>query len=556
LTGYPLDEEQFDYDPAGNWEKTTFRADSDGYVLVGTITIADPGLLLFGHLIGMPPVLVGDTIKVEGVPFTVTSVMGHSPQDPSTQDAFLEVGVAESTSGVNPGDEVTASGEMVVTQQRTHNPANEIVAIDASSALVSHDAAGNMTKFPKVGSWSTAQTATWDAWNRLVKIEEGSTIIGQYAYDGFTRRVTKTSNEGSGNVVRHFFYSDQWQVLEERLGTSQLEDRTFVWGLRYIDDLILRDRGTERLYATHDQWHVISTVGTDGNATERYAYKAFGATQVLAPNFTTRSSSISRWETTYGAYRWDRESELYAVRFRYLHPGLGRWLSRDPIGERDSANLYQYAQNAPTTAVDFEGLESKRAAAKKEDGKKPCCPVSIYVNLTSFREPIYLTPVKKGNYTINNKTGRVFSGTMMVYCKDGTKEGPWPVQDGGYKFSTSGVRDGDDATTPEGNWSASTTKSGGTQGFLIQVPGRTQIKIHESCANGLPKAGTHGCVGVSSEWGSFSEIMAEGKKCCKKSTIPIYIRYNVSPKDRPKGSLGKGRSDPSNPPPLPPEWKN
>jgi len=37
-------------------------------------------------------------------------------------------------------------------QDRTHNDANEVTEIDASSTHVAHDAAGNMTKVPVPGS--------------------------------------------------------------------------------------------------------------------------------------------------------------------------------------------------------------------------------------------------------------------------------------------------------------------------------------------------------------------------------------------------------------------
>ena len=57
-----------------------------------------------------------------------------------------------------------------------------------------------------------------------------------------------------------------------------------MWGLRYIDDLILRDRdpnadGTldERLYAFQDpNWNVIALTDVSGDVQERYAYDAYG----------------------------------------------------------------------------------------------------------------------------------------------------------------------------------------------------------------------------------------------------------------------------------------
>jgi len=48
--------------------------------------------------------------------------------------------------------------------------------------------------------------------------------------------------------------------------------------------------------------------------------------------------------------------ELYSAAYRHLRPGLGRWTSRDPAGDVDGPNLYRYAMNRPTVAVDPTGL--------------------------------------------------------------------------------------------------------------------------------------------------------------------------------------------------------
>lgn len=44
--------------------------------------------------------------------------------------------------------------------------------------------------------------------------------------------------------------------------------------------------------------------------------------------------------------------------FRAYSPPLGRWLSRDPIGETAGANLYVYVQNNPIGSVDPHGLDA------------------------------------------------------------------------------------------------------------------------------------------------------------------------------------------------------
>jgi len=252
------------------------------------------------------------------------------------------------------------SGVTDLDQTRTHNTANETTEIDGSSTTVAHDLAGNMVKVPQVADWEATNELTWDAWNRLVEVVDGETTVAQYRYDGKTRRVSKEVD-----AVRHYYYSDQWQVVEERVDSETAAERQFVWGQRYLDDLVLRDRDVdhdgsldERLYVLSDYFNPTAIADEDGVVVERYGYNAFGLSRVMDADFEPRSTSDYDWETRYGAYRWDGETGFYQVRYRYLHPTLGRWLSKDPAGESAGTNLFAYVFNSAIDLVDLFGLYS------------------------------------------------------------------------------------------------------------------------------------------------------------------------------------------------------
>jgi hypothetical protein len=105
-----------------------------------------------------------------------------------------------------------------------------------------------------IPNFTLSTTAIDDVWNRLIGVTDTSTsITHDYDIRGFP--ITETN----GGVVRHHYFTPGWQCVEERIGTSTNAERQFVCGLRYIDDLILRDRSTpnngtmnERRYAMQD----------------------------------------------------------------------------------------------------------------------------------------------------------------------------------------------------------------------------------------------------------------------------------------------------------------
>ena len=150
-------------------------------------------------------------------------------------------------------------------------------------------------------------------------------------------------------------------MLEEYVGSTV--NRRYVWGLRYIDDLVLRDRsngGTlnERCYALQDaNWNVVaiycSTAGTPG-IVERYAYTAYGVCDFLNASFGSLTASAYDWTVLYTGRALDDESGMYYYRMRYYHPELGVFLGTDPV--RSDENRFRYCYSRPVNMVDTYGL--------------------------------------------------------------------------------------------------------------------------------------------------------------------------------------------------------
>jgi RHS repeat-associated protein len=58
---------------------------------------------------------------------------------------------------------------------------------------------------------------------------------------------------------------------------------------------------------------------------------------------------------SYTGREWDKETGLYYYRARYYDPGVGRFISKDPIGFKGGINLYNYVGGNPVNFIDSSG---------------------------------------------------------------------------------------------------------------------------------------------------------------------------------------------------------
>jgi RHS repeat-associated protein len=269
-----------------------------------------------------------------------------------------------------------ADPDQTLDQQRLANRVNEITQIartvGADWATPEYDRNGNMTVIPQPKEMTQTFQGTWDAWNRLVKLTEpngsgGWQTLAEYQYDGQTWRiVAKSYASGVLDETRHFYFTNRWQDIEERLGTtpsSAPANRQFVWGQRYIDDLVLRDRDAvgnglldERLYALQDaNWNVVAIGDDAGVLGERFVYGPYGVAASFEANWTA-TITIYKWNTLFASYSFDVTSGLFNVRNRLLHAPLGCWINRDPMLYSDhSGSLYVYCGSSPLNRSDAFG---------------------------------------------------------------------------------------------------------------------------------------------------------------------------------------------------------
>lgn len=109
------------------------------------------------------------------------------------------------------------SGTTDLNQSREVNPVNELTNITETTGpswiTPAYDLNGNMTTVPQPADPTSSFTATYDPWNRLVKLVNTSTsdTVSEYASDVLLRRTTQKSYvSGTLDETRHIYYTCQW----------------------------------------------------------------------------------------------------------------------------------------------------------------------------------------------------------------------------------------------------------------------------------------------------------------------------------------------------------
>jgi RHS repeat-associated protein len=349
----------------------------------------------------------------------------------------------------------------------TTNSVNQYTAITKQPALSgvegttvnpSYDANGNTLALQRLGGGG-GMTLRYDEENRLVEASN-STSDSVYTYDGLGRRVeAKVSSWnltlGTWNLVSDTHYVYDGRRVVEELDANYTTLRSYTRGLDLSGSLegaggiggllaLSLPNGlafTAANYFYDGNGNVIDLVGDDGSEQAHYQYSPFGerlsATGALADINPYQFSSKERNLTT----------GFYYYGLRYYNPGPGRWLGRDPLGEKGGINLYCFVGNGPYTNYDSFGLEEctqdncHRIAVKHEIGayfgfgisgsiegygeKCNCCPCgaqSVEVGVSFEAQVGTGIGGEFGPIKLELKGPQLGGGYSLAYVKDCDKD--------------------------------------------------------------------------------------------------------------------------------------
>ncbi len=237
-----------------------------------------------------------------------------------------------------------------LTTPATSNNYHYSYAINSLSPVKpSYDANGNMLS-------DGLNTYAYNAENQLVQINN-STTTSAFTYDANGRlvEIVDTNNSTGVTKTRQFIYCGN-AMCEARDENNTLVTQYFSFGQISYTGSGSSLTGTN-YYLTRDELNSVREV-TDGNGNliTQYNYTSYGNVTANVGSSGQAPSVVSDFQ--YAGYYYHGSSGLNITLNRAYSSFLGRWLTRDPIGEAGGINLYGYVGGDPVRWTDPSGLDA------------------------------------------------------------------------------------------------------------------------------------------------------------------------------------------------------
>ena len=187
--------------------------------------------------------------------------------------------------------------------------------IDGVTRQFSYNALNELT----ASSTGPAANATheWDAANRITAIVQGANR-SEFSYDGLSRRVHIVEKQnGVVTSAKRFVWCGTGMCEEWDATGANVTRRFYPQGVQ--------DAGVPFFYAHDHLGSIQALTDAAGNVRAGYSYDPYGR----------RVKSNGDKEANFGftGHYHHEPSDLDLAPYRYYDAGMGRWLSRDPLGE-------------------------------------------------------------------------------------------------------------------------------------------------------------------------------------------------------------------------------
>jgi len=195
----------------------------------------------------------------------------------------------------------------------------------------------------------------YDARNRLLSVTSVQPLVPSVIPNPTPIRAELTYDARNRCVLRKYYtlgsqgqwvldeadsraltYDSAWNLLAERALDGQ-QVGAYLHGQR-TDEILVANLKTQngKLQAHYPLADGLGSTtalsNKNGKVTERYRYSAYGQPTFLTANDQPIASGSTGYRFLFTGREWLASAQLNDHRYRYYSPGLGRWLTTDPIG--------------------------------------------------------------------------------------------------------------------------------------------------------------------------------------------------------------------------------
>jgi RHS repeat-associated protein len=190
-------------------------------------------------------------------------------------------------------------------------------------------------------------TVVSDALGRVVSVTRGAST-SQVSYDALGR----IAGVVDGGVDERWAYFGAAVVEERRNGAPHAQ----ITRLHDSGEVVCRHvAGTRQLTLTDLRGSLRGLISAAGQPRAWYDYAPYGAVTVLDGTGATVAAGAAPMAAVFAGMRHLPSTGLLLAGRRVYEPELGIFLSPDPFGNADSANVYTFAAGDPIDRIDPDG---------------------------------------------------------------------------------------------------------------------------------------------------------------------------------------------------------
>ncbi|MCG8419478.1 MAG: hypothetical protein MJE77_16225 [Proteobacteria bacterium] len=240
----------------------------------------------------------------------------------------------------------------------------QIAGSDGADPELDYDENGNLIRLDHL------RAMRWNSVNQLASVDiiqrdGGNDDSEYYNYDATGARVRKVlERQANGNtVIEETIYLGGFEVNRTRRGQNVQESYTTLQiadgGTRVASLHLWTQRPSNQSFDRQTRYQLGNNQDSAGFELDESGqiityeeYFPYGGTSLISGR---SQQEVTRKRYRYAGRERDETTQFYYYGARYYAPWMGRWISPDPAGARDGANLYTYVRGNPVRHVDRDG---------------------------------------------------------------------------------------------------------------------------------------------------------------------------------------------------------